>query len=157
MSFSHVAAANDTDIDRFVIIIHVTLYFATGCKVCMLRSYKATQKEEPCRNSLSLPLPSNRKYLENQWIEINGSRVRLCGGFGIFGHGNVTCLGEALYEARDSLPFIVGSMNRHGFAAAAYAKSTYGSGLCFASAGPGTANLVTSALAMANRLPILLL
>ena len=42
------------------------------------------------------------KYLENQWIEIDGSRLRLCGGgFGIFGHGNVTCLGEALFDSRD--------------------------------------------------------
>ena len=102
------------------------------------------------------------KYLENQWIEINGSRVRLCGGgFGIFGHGNVTCLGEALYEARDSLPLYRGQHDQGmGFAAAAYAKYHLRTRFmfCTASAGPGTANLVTSAaLAMANRLPILLL
>ena len=74
------------------------------------------------------------KYLENQWIEINGSRVRLCGGgFGIFGHGNVTCLGEALYEARDSLPLIVGSMNKAwGSLPPHTLNTTYGSGLCFA-------------------------
>jgi len=102
------------------------------------------------------------KYLENQWIEINGSRVRLCGGgFGIFGHGNVTCLGEALYEARDSLPLYRGQHEQGmGFAAAAYSKYHLRKRFmfCTASAGPGTANLVTSAaLAMANRLPILLL
>ena len=102
------------------------------------------------------------KYLENQWIEINGSRVRLCGGgFGIFGHGNVTCLGEALYEAQDSLPLYRGQHEQGmGFAAAAYAKYHLRKRFmfCTASAGPGTANLVTSAaLAMANRLPILLL
>lgn len=102
------------------------------------------------------------KYLENQWIEISGSRVRLCGGgFGIFGHGNVTCLGEALYEARDSLPLYRGQHEQGmGFAAAAYAKYHLRKRFmfCTASAGPGTANLVTSAaLAMANRLPILLL
>ena len=102
------------------------------------------------------------KYLENQWIEINGSRARLCGGgFGIFGHGNVTCLGEALYEARDSLPLYRGQHEQGmGFAAAAYAKYHLRKRFmfCTASAGPGTANLVTSAaLAMANRLPILLL
>ena len=64
------------------------------------------------------------KYLENQWIEINGSRVRLCGGgFGIFGHGNVTCLGEALYESREALPLFRGQHEQGmGFAAAAYAK-----------------------------------
>ena len=102
------------------------------------------------------------KYLENQWIEISGSRVRLCGGgFGIFGHGNVTCLGEALYEARDSLPLYRGQHEQGmGFAAAAYAKYHLRKRFmfCTASAGPGTQNLVTSAaLAMANRLPILLL
>jgi 3D-(3,5/4)-trihydroxycyclohexane-1,2-dione acylhydrolase (decyclizing) len=36
------------------------------------------------------------RYLANQFIEIDGEEMRLCGGgFGIFGHGNVTCLGEA--------------------------------------------------------------
>jgi 3D-(3,5/4)-trihydroxycyclohexane-1,2-dione acylhydrolase (decyclizing) len=102
------------------------------------------------------------KYLENQWIEINGSRVRLCGGgFGIFGHGNVTCLGEALYESREALPLFRGQHEQGmGFAAAAYAKYFLRKRFmfCTASAGPGTANLVTSAaLAMANRLPVLLL
>ena len=102
------------------------------------------------------------KYLENQWIEVSGSRMRLCGGgFGIFGHGNVTCLGEALYDARDSLPLYRGQHEQGmGFAAAGYAKYNLRKRFmfCTASAGPGTANLVTSAaLAMANRLPILLL
>ena len=102
------------------------------------------------------------KYLENQWIEINGSRLRLCGGgFGIFGHGNVTCLGEALFDSRDTLPLFRGQHEQGmGFAAAAYAKYWLRKRFmfCTASAGPGTANLVTSAaLAMANRLPVLML
>lgn len=102
------------------------------------------------------------KYLENQWIEIDGAKVRLCGGgFGIFGHGNVTCLGEALFEAKDALPLYRGQHEQGmGFAAAAYAKAwlRHRFMFCTASAGPGTANLVTSAaLAMANRLPMLLL
>ena len=38
------------------------------------------------------------RYLLNQFIEIDGFDKRICGGgFGIFGHGNVPCLGEALY------------------------------------------------------------
>jgi 3D-(3,5/4)-trihydroxycyclohexane-1,2-dione acylhydrolase (decyclizing) len=102
------------------------------------------------------------KYLENQWIEINGSRLRFCGGgFGIFGHGNVTCLGEALFDSRDTLPLFRGQHEQGmGFAAAAYAKYWLRKRFmfCTASAGPGTANLVTSAaLAMANRLPVLML
>ena len=102
------------------------------------------------------------KYLENQFIEIDGVETRVCGGgFGIFGHGNVTCLGEALYNARETLPLYRGQHEQSmGFAAAAYAKYYLRQRfmLCTASAGPGTANLVTSAaLAMANRLPMLLL
>ena len=87
--------------------------------------------------------------------------MRLCGGgFGIFGHGNVTCPGEALHEARDSLPLSWAAEQGMGFAAAAYAKYHLRKRFmfCTAPAVPGTANLVTSAaLAMANRLPILLL
>lgn len=53
------------------------------------------------------------KYLSNQFIEIDGSEMRICGGgFGIFGHGNVTCLGEALYDHREDLPLYRGKMNK---------------------------------------------
>jgi 3D-(3,5/4)-trihydroxycyclohexane-1,2-dione acylhydrolase (decyclizing) len=45
------------------------------------------------------------RYLASQFIIIDGVKQRLCGGgFGIFGHGNVICLGEALYEHREELP-----------------------------------------------------
>ena len=45
------------------------------------------------------------RYLSAQFIEIDGTEHRLCGGgFGIFGHGNVTCLGHALEEVKDKLP-----------------------------------------------------
>lgn len=102
------------------------------------------------------------RYLAAQFIEINGVRTRICGGgFGIFGHGNVTCLGEALYDNQDTLPLYRGQNEQGmGFAAAAYAKYHLRRRFmfCTASAGPGTANLLTaSALAHANRLPMLLL
>ncbi|MEH6836741.1 MULTISPECIES: 3D-(3,5/4)-trihydroxycyclohexane-1,2-dione acylhydrolase (decyclizing) [Falsihalocynthiibacter] len=102
------------------------------------------------------------RYLAAQYIDIDGERVRLCGGgFGIFGHGNVTCLGEALYTHKDELPLYRGQNEQGmGFAAAAYAKANLRSRFmfCTASAGPGTANLLTSAaLAHANRLPVLML
>ena len=102
------------------------------------------------------------RYLANQFIEINGKKTRICGGgFGIFGHGNVTCLGEALYNHQEELPLYRGQNEQSmGFAAAAYAKYHLRQRfmLCTASAGPGTANLYTSAaLAHANRLPMLLL
>jgi 3D-(3,5/4)-trihydroxycyclohexane-1,2-dione acylhydrolase (decyclizing) len=102
------------------------------------------------------------RYLAAQFIEIDGVRTRLCGGgFGIFGHGNVTCLGEALHGYQDALPLYRGQNEQSmGFAAAAYAKYHLRRRFmfCTASAGPGTTNLLTaSALAHANRLPMLML
>lgn len=102
------------------------------------------------------------RYLMNQFIVVDGIKTRICGGgFGIFGHGNVACLGEALYEVRDELPLYRGQNEQAmGFAAAAYAKYHLRRRFmfCTASAGPGTANLLTAAaLAHANRLPMLML
>jgi 3D-(3,5/4)-trihydroxycyclohexane-1,2-dione acylhydrolase (decyclizing) len=102
------------------------------------------------------------RYLDAQFIEIDGEELRVCGGgFGIFGHGNVTCLGEALYGVQDTLQLYRGQNEQGmGFAAAAYAKQWLRQRFmfCTASAGPGTANLLTSAaLAHANRLPVLML
>lgn len=102
------------------------------------------------------------RYLTAQFIEIDGVKTRACGGgFGIFGHGNVTCLGEALHDHKDVLPLYRGQNEQGmGFAAAGYAKAHLRRRFmfCTASAGPGTANLLTSAaLAHANRLPMLML
>ncbi|WP_370229217.1 3D-(3,5/4)-trihydroxycyclohexane-1,2-dione acylhydrolase (decyclizing) [Cognatishimia sp.] len=102
------------------------------------------------------------RWLSNQYIEIDGEELRLCGGgFGIFGHGNVTCLGEALNGVKEALPLYRGQNEQSmGFAAAGYAKTWLRQRFmfCTASAGPGTANLLTAAaLAHANRLPMLLL
>ncbi len=102
------------------------------------------------------------RYLLAQFIEIDGVETRICGGgFGIFGHGNVPCLGEALYPVHHELPLYRGQNEQSmGFAAAAYAKYHLRQRFmfCTASAGPGTANLLTAAaLAHANRLPILML
>jgi 3D-(3,5/4)-trihydroxycyclohexane-1,2-dione acylhydrolase (decyclizing) len=101
-------------------------------------------------------------WLMNQFIEIDGVETRICGGgFGIFGHGNVPCLGEALHKVHKSLPLYRGQNEQSmGFAAAAYAKYHLRQRFmfCTASAGPGTANLLTAAaLAHANRLPVLML
>lgn len=102
------------------------------------------------------------RWLNTQYIEIDSTELRVCGGgFGIFGHGNVTCLGEALYGVRDTLPLYRGQNEMGmGFAAAGYAKQWLRQRFmfCTASAGPGTSNLVTAAaLAHANRLPMLML
>ena len=102
------------------------------------------------------------RHLANQFIEINGVKQRLCGGgFGIFGHGNVICLGEALYEHRNELPLWRGQNEQSmALAAVAYAKQKLRRRFMFAtaSAGPGTTNMVTAAaVAHTNRLPILFL
>ncbi|MEO1111764.1 MAG: 3D-(3,5/4)-trihydroxycyclohexane-1,2-dione acylhydrolase (decyclizing) [Pseudomonadota bacterium] len=102
------------------------------------------------------------RYLAAQYVEIDGQRLRLCaGGFGIFGHGNVTCLGEALYEHREELPLWRGQNEQSmAMAAVGYAKQQLRRRFMFAtsSAGPGTTNLLTSAgIAHTNRLPLLML
>jgi 3D-(3,5/4)-trihydroxycyclohexane-1,2-dione acylhydrolase (decyclizing) len=102
------------------------------------------------------------RHLANQFIEIDGKRVRFCGGgFGIFGHGNVTCLGEALYAYRKELPLWRGQNEQSmAMAAIGYAKQKLRQRFMFAtaSAGPGTTNMVTSAaIAHTNRLPLMLL
>ena len=102
------------------------------------------------------------RHLASQFIEIEGVRQRLCGGgFGIFGHGNVICLGEALHEFRKELPLWRGQNEQSmALAAVAYAKQKLRRRFMFAtaSAGPGTTNMVTAAaVAHTNRLPILFL
>ena len=102
------------------------------------------------------------RHLAAQFIETADGRERLCGGgFAIFGHGNVTCLGEALYEFRNELPVWRGQNEQSmAMAAIAYAKQKLRRRFMFAtaSAGPGTTNMLTSAaIAHTNRLPVLLL
>ncbi|MFN0283029.1 MAG: thiamine pyrophosphate-dependent enzyme [Kineosporiaceae bacterium] len=93
---------------------------------------------------------------------LDGREVPLFAGvFAIFGHGNVLGLGTALHAVRDELPTWRGQ-NEQGMAlaAAAYAKATDRRQVMVAtsSIGPGALNMVTAAgLAMANRLPVLLL
>jgi 3D-(3,5/4)-trihydroxycyclohexane-1,2-dione acylhydrolase (decyclizing) len=102
------------------------------------------------------------RHLAAQFIEIDGVKTRLCGGgFAIFGHGNVTCLGEALYNHRDELPVWRGQNEQSmAMAGIAYAKQKLRRRFMFvtASAGPGTTNMVTAAaIAHTNRLPLLMI
>ena len=102
------------------------------------------------------------RYLVAQRTLIDGVEAPLIPGvFAIFGHGNVTCLGPALYEARNELPTWRGQ-NEQGMALAAigFAKAMRRQQFMVAttSIGPGALNLVTAAgVAMANRLPLLFL
>jgi 3D-(3,5/4)-trihydroxycyclohexane-1,2-dione acylhydrolase (decyclizing) len=102
------------------------------------------------------------RFLSAQYSERDGVEQRLIAGcFGIFGHGNVAGVGQALLEQRDDMPYIL-ARNEQAMvhSAAGYARqtnrlSTYA---CTASVGPGSTNMVTGAAAATiNRLPVLLL
>ncbi len=102
------------------------------------------------------------KYLCNQYILIDDKKEQLYAGvFGIFGHGNVTCLAEALEQVKDTLPTWRGQNEQSmALAGIAYSKSKLRQQIMIAtsSIGPGATNMITaSALAHANRLPLLIL
>ena len=102
------------------------------------------------------------KYLCAQKTLLDGLEVPLFGGvFGIFGHGNVTCLAEALEAVQDQLPTWRGQNEQSmALAAVAYAKAKKRRQIMVAtsSIGPGATNMVTAAgVAHSNRLPLLLL
>ena len=102
------------------------------------------------------------RWLTQQVTEIEGARVPLFAGvFAIFGHGNVTCLSEALEGAQDQLPTWRGQNEQSmALAAIAFAKAKRRRQLMIAasSIGPGALNMVTAAgTAHANRLPVLLI
>ena len=101
-------------------------------------------------------------YLSRQYSVADGQRRRLIpAALGIFGHGNVAGLGQALDQLSDALPFIQGR-NEQALvhAATAYAKASrrHATLAVTASIGPGALNMVTGAgVATVNRLPVLLL
>ncbi|GLR52764.1 3D-(3,5/4)-trihydroxycyclohexane-1,2-dione acylhydrolase (decyclizing) [Shinella yambaruensis] len=102
------------------------------------------------------------RYLCNQFTEIDGRREPLFPGvFAIFGHGNVTCLSEALEAVKDTLPTWRGQNEQSmALAAIGFAKATRRRQIMVAtsSIGPGALNMVTAAgVAHTNRLPVLLL
>jgi 3D-(3,5/4)-trihydroxycyclohexane-1,2-dione acylhydrolase (decyclizing) len=102
------------------------------------------------------------RFLAAQHVERDGVEHRFFGGcLGIFGHGNVAGIGEALYESPELLEFHQ-AHNEQGMVhtAAGYARmrNRLGTLACTTSIGPGATNMVTgAALATVNRLPVLLL
>jgi len=102
------------------------------------------------------------RYLVNQHTMIEGKKEPLFPGvFAIFGHGNVTCLGEALESVRDVMPTWRGQNEQSmGLAAVAFAKASRRRQIMVAtsSIGPGCTNFLTAAgTAHSNRLPVLFL
>ncbi|MFI6454242.1 3D-(3,5/4)-trihydroxycyclohexane-1,2-dione acylhydrolase (decyclizing) [Streptosporangium amethystogenes] len=106
------------------------------------------------------------RFLANQWAERDGVEQRLIAGvFGIFGHGNVAGVGQALAEqgagTGDALPYYLARNEQamvHTAVGYARTRDRLSTFACTTSIGPGATNLVTgAALATINRLPVLLL
>jgi 3D-(3,5/4)-trihydroxycyclohexane-1,2-dione acylhydrolase (decyclizing) len=106
------------------------------------------------------------RFLAAQYSERDGQEQRLIPGvWGIFGHGNVAGIGQALLQAATTgeadLPYYL-ARNEQGMvhASVAYAKmrDRLATFACTASTGPGSTNMITgAALATTNRIPVLLL
>jgi 3D-(3,5/4)-trihydroxycyclohexane-1,2-dione acylhydrolase (decyclizing) len=101
------------------------------------------------------------RFLAAQHVERDGVEERFFGGcFGIFGHGNVAGIGEALYESPELLTYYQARNEQamvHAAAGYARMKDRLGALVCTTSIGPGATNMVTgAALATVNRLPVLL-
>lgn len=108
------------------------------------------------------------RFLVNQYINHDGVEERfIAGAFGIFGHGNVAGLAQALLENEidpepdgGRMPYIMPRNEQgqvHAAAAYAKAKNRHQTWMATSSIGPGALNMVTgAALATTNRLPVLL-
>ena len=101
-------------------------------------------------------------FLKAQMTVVDGKTVPIFAGvWGIFGHGNVAGMGEALYQVRKDMPTLR-AHNEQGMAhaAVAFAKASFRQRFmaCTTSIGPGALNMVTAAgVAHVNRLPVLFL
>lgn len=101
------------------------------------------------------------KFLMNQYVERDGKKNKFFAGcFGIFGHGIVAGIGQALHENPEFKYYQTRNEQSMVHTAAAYAKmmnrlSTF---VCTTSIGPGATNMLTGAAAATiNRLPVLLI
>ncbi|OQA45052.1 MAG: 3D-(3,5/4)-trihydroxycyclohexane-1,2-dione hydrolase [Chloroflexi bacterium ADurb.Bin325] len=101
------------------------------------------------------------RFLKNQYVERDGVETQFFAGcFGIFGHGCVAGVGEALLQNPDFSYYQVRNEQAAVHAATAYAKvkNRLQTFACLSSIGPGATNMITgAATATINRLPVLLL
>jgi 3D-(3,5/4)-trihydroxycyclohexane-1,2-dione acylhydrolase (decyclizing) len=131
-------------------------------------AFKAPHNEPTVRLTVSQAVV---RFLANQYVERDGERNKFFAGcFGIFGHGNVAGLGQALLQAEvvaeragtvNALRYVLGRNEQamvHTAAAYARQKDRLQAWAVTASIGPGSTNMLTgAALATINRLPVLLL
>jgi 3D-(3,5/4)-trihydroxycyclohexane-1,2-dione acylhydrolase (decyclizing) len=101
------------------------------------------------------------KFLKNQYVQRDGQEMQFFAGvLGIFGHGNVAGIGQALQENPD-FPYILVRNEQSGVHLACgftKMKNRLQTFACTSSIGPGATNMITgAALATINRLPVLLL
>ena len=103
------------------------------------------------------------RFLDAQYVELDGVEHKFVHGvYGIFGHGNLLGIGEALENTKDLSLKYYQAHNEQGavHAATAFAKQKNRLGImaCISSIGPGALNMVTgAATATVNRIPVLLL
>src|SRR5215216_2633856 len=101
------------------------------------------------------------KFLKAQYIERDATeRQFFAGCFGIFGHGNVAGIGQALQQNPDFRYYQTRNEQAMVHTAAAYAKmkNRLQTLVCTTSIGPGATNMITAAAGVTiNRLPVLLL
>ena len=100
-------------------------------------------------------------FLKNQFSERDGKRYQFFGGcLGIFGHGNVAGIGQALEQDPALRYYLFRNEQAMVHAATGFAKASFRMKtlVCTTSVGPGATNMVTgAAVATVNRLPVLLL
>ncbi|MGA8555194.1 MAG: thiamine pyrophosphate-binding protein, partial [Candidatus Acidiferrales bacterium] len=100
-------------------------------------------------------------FLKNQFSERDGRKYQFLGGcLGIFGHGNVAGIGQALEQDLGLRYYLFRNEQGMVHAACGFAKANFRKRTlaCTTSIGPGATNMVTgAALATINRLPVLLL
>src|SRR5690606_13781023 len=101
------------------------------------------------------------EFLQNQFVESDGlEQPFFAGCFGIFGHGNVGGIGQALFQNPSFRYYQCRNEQAMVHTAIAYArvKNRLGAFVCTSSIGPGATNMITgAATATINRLPVLLL
>lgn len=100
-------------------------------------------------------------FLRNQYVERDGKEMPFFAGvWGIFGHGNVAGIGQALQQTPDFRYYLARNEQAMVHTATAFAKMSnrLRTFACTSSIGPGATNMITgAATATINRLPVLLL